>query len=63
MNAFKLTHQALMSNVIDDKIKLTQQLQLLSINQKLSYEATQKIQKIPNPGRPKKPELVRFQHQ
>ena len=37
MNAFELTHQALMSNVIDDKIKLTQQLQSLSIDQKLNY--------------------------
>ncbi len=61
MNAFELVYCALMSDIIDDKIKLTQQLYILNINHKLYYKTTHKIHKISNPGRLKKPEIVRFQ--
>ncbi len=59
MNAFELAHCALMSERIDEKIKLTQQLHTLCNNHQLDYVDTL-IQKTENPGRPDKPELVRF---
>ncbi len=60
MDTFELAHRALMSRSIDEKIHLTQQLHTLSINQQLDYQ-DYPIKQIPKPGRPNKPELVRFQ--
>ncbi|BAS67998.1 ferritin-like domain-containing protein [Bathymodiolus septemdierum thioautotrophic gill symbiont] len=60
MNAFELAHRALMNEVINDKINLTQHLHILNANQKLSFDNFP-IEPIPSPGRPKKPKLVRFQ--
>ncbi|WXU00728.1 MAG: hypothetical protein Ctma_1457 [Catillopecten margaritatus gill symbiont] len=61
MNAFELAHRALMSVTIEEKIKLTQQLHTLCHGQQLDYTGTTVVQKVANPGRPQKPELVRFQ--
>jgi uncharacterized ferritin-like protein (DUF455 family) len=60
MNAFELAYRALMSETIAEKIELTRQLHTLSVNQQLNYSNAFPIQKIPNPGRPQKPTLVRF---
>ncbi len=60
MNTFELAHHALMSRSTDEKIRLTQQLHMLSVNQQLNYQ-NYPVKKIPKPGRPNKPELVRFQ--
>ncbi|SMN10585.1 COG2833: uncharacterized protein [uncultured Candidatus Thioglobus sp.] len=60
MPLFKLAHQALMSKSVSEKIQLTQQLHTLSLNHKLNYQ-DYPVEKIVNPGRPKKPKLVRFQ--
>ncbi|MBA5248534.1 MAG: ferritin-like domain-containing protein [Gammaproteobacteria bacterium] len=59
MNAFELAHNALMSPCIDEKIKRTQQLHTLNVNQQLDYNPFP-VQATPNPGRPAKPKLVRF---
>ncbi|SMN00827.1 COG2833: uncharacterized protein [uncultured Candidatus Thioglobus sp.] len=60
MNVFKLSHQALMSASVDEKIKLTRQLHTFNENNALSYQSYP-VNKVLNPGRPKNPKLVRFQ--
>ncbi len=61
MNTFELSYKALMSNSIDEKIKLTNHLYRLSLDNQLNHQAKFLIQAIPEPGRPKRPNLVRFQ--
>ncbi len=61
MNAFELTYQALMSNTIDEKIMLTNTIQKLKNNKQLDYQSSYPVKSIDNPGRPSKPNLVRFQ--
>jgi uncharacterized ferritin-like protein (DUF455 family) len=61
MNVFELSFNALMSDSIDEKIKGTNQLHTLSVNRQLNYLSDFPIESIDNPGRPKRPNLVRFQ--
>ena len=61
MNVFELSFNALMSDSIDEKIKITNQLHSLAVNHQLNYLADFPIESINNPGRPKRPNLVRFQ--
>jgi len=61
MNAFKLAHNALMSRSIDEKITLTNELQQLKETHQLNYQSQHSTQSIQDPGRPQKPDLVRFQ--
>lgn len=61
MNVFELAYQALMSCDVKEKIQLTQQLNQLSRQNKLTFQADFPIYRIADPGRPSKPKLVRFQ--
>jgi len=61
MNAFKLAFDALMCTNIIDKINLVDQLYILKNQSKLDYQGKHSITSVKTPGRPKKPDLVRFQ--
>jgi len=61
MNTFKLAHQALISNTISEKIKFTNRLYDLSTKKQLNYQAKFPVESINSPGRPDRPNLVRFQ--
>ncbi len=61
MNVFKLAYQALMSPCVEEKITFTHQLYDLSINHRLNYQLQYPIHSISDPGRPDRPNLVRFQ--
>lgn len=61
MNVFELSYTALMSNAVDDKITLTNTIHQLKETQQLNYQSQYLIKSIINPGRPDKPNLVRFQ--
>lgn len=59
-NAFELAYQALMSQSIHEKVKLTQKLSRLKDSHQLDYDKHIPIHDIKDPGRPNKPTLVRF---
>ena len=61
MNVFELAYNALMSNSINKKIELVDNLNRYKNNQELNHQSEFYIQKTPIPGRPLKPKLVRFQ--
>ncbi len=61
MNAFKLAFNALTQNNTADKIKLVDQLHALKNQEKLNYKVKHPVISIKSPGRPAKPNLVRFQ--
>ena len=61
MNAFELAFDALMCHKITDKIKLVNQLHTLKDQSDLNYQAKHPIISVKTPGRPEKPNLVRFQ--
>ena len=62
MNPFELAYSALMSCNIDEKIELTNKLYFDSLNEDLNYKINHHLHKIKEPGRPPKPNLVRFQN-
>ncbi|MBT3196009.1 MAG: ferritin-like domain-containing protein [Candidatus Ruthia sp.] len=62
MNAFELALKALKQNNVNNKIKLVDQLHSLKEQTKLNYQAEYPIRSVKAPGRPKKPNLVRFQN-
>lgn len=61
MNTFELSYSALMSSNVSEKIELTNNLYLLSQSNELDYKKEFAIKPIEIPGRPDKPNLVRFQ--
>ena len=61
MNTFELAFDALMCHSVTDKIKLVNQLHTLKDRSKLSYQAKYPITPVKTPGKPDKPNLVRFQ--
>ncbi len=61
MNVFKLSYDALMNKSISGKILLTNQLHQLKENSQLNFQSQFPIKSTKNPGRPNKPNLVRFQ--
>jgi uncharacterized ferritin-like protein (DUF455 family) len=60
MNVFKLTFDALMCADVDEKIRLVGQLDALK--KTANYQTEFEIMPISQPGRPKKPDLVRFKN-
>ena len=62
MNAFELALKALKQNNVNNKIKLVGQLHSLKEQTKLNYQAKYPITPVEAPGRPEKPNLVRFQN-
>jgi uncharacterized ferritin-like protein (DUF455 family) len=61
MNTFELAFNALMCHNAIDKIKLVNQLHTLKGRLELNYQGEYLITPVKNPGRPIKPNLVRFQ--
>lgn len=61
MNAFELAFNALTQTSINEKIQLVDQLHAFKNQAKLNYQAGHPIYSVETPGRPKKPNLVRFQ--
>lgn len=61
MNAFELAFDALKQNNVDNKIKLVDQLHSLKEQANLNYQSEYPVNSVETPGRPKKPNLVRFQ--
>ena len=61
MNVFELSFKALMCGDINEKIERVDQIQLLKNTQGLNFQAGYPIQPVEFPGRPSKPNLVRFQ--
>lgn len=61
MNAFELAFNALMQNNTHEKIKLVDQLHTLKDQKNLDYQAKHPVICVQTPGRPSKPNLVRFQ--
>ena len=62
MNTFELSYNALMSSNVSEKIELTNSLYKLCQNNELHYKEGFSIKEIESPGRPDKPNLVRFQN-
>ena len=60
-NAFELAYEALTQASVADKIAQVDQLSALKDGNKLAFDQDFPIKEIINPGRPDKPELVRFQ--
>ncbi len=61
MKVFEAAYQALMSTKIDEKITLTNTIHRLKNTHQLDYQAQYSVKSIANPGRPNKPNLIRFQ--
>ncbi|WP_428087302.1 ferritin-like domain-containing protein [Candidatus Thioglobus sp.] len=61
MNPFELSFDALMCTTIAGKIKLVEELHTLKNKCQLDYQLEADITTVKNPGRPIKPDLVRFQ--
>jgi len=61
MNTFELAFNALMCHNTIEKIKLVNQLHTLKGRLALNYQGKYLISPVKNPGRPIKPNLVRFQ--
>jgi Uncharacterized protein conserved in bacteria len=61
MNTFELAFNALMCDNTLDKIKLVNRLHALKEQSTLNYQSEYLISPVKNPGRPIKPNLVRFQ--
>ena len=60
-NAFELAYQALIESSIKEKINLVNQLHALKEANQLDFSSDFPVHEISDPGRPEKPELVRFQ--
>lgn len=61
MNVFELSYKALMEDIVDEKIKAIDCLYTLCLNHQLDYKSGFLVKSIKNPGRPKRPNLVRFE--
>ena len=62
MSFFKLAYQALMCDVVDEKVQLTHHLFDEILNQDLNTDSATSVETIATPGRPERPELVSYQN-
>ncbi len=60
MNVFELAYTALINNSIKEKIDLVTKLNNYKNSNLLDYQSSCHIKSIADPGRPEKPDLVRF---
>ena len=57
-NIFKVVHQCLVETDLDQKVEQLAQIQQDLAEDRFEFTPTETIERVPDPGRPKRPELV-----